>query len=88
MCPKIIIRKHLEHITIHTFLKEYAGNFVNLNHIRAAGRRDSERQEAETWRSLHQFSRNALELSMKRRRAQPVFDGTDGDMESGMNSLL
>jgi len=28
--------------------------------------RDSARQEAETWRSLQQFSRNALELSQKR----------------------
>jgi hypothetical protein len=28
--------------------------------------RDSARQEAETWRSLQQFSRNALELTQKR----------------------
>lgn len=71
-------------MTIHTF----PIIAIDSNRNEAAGRRDSERQEAETWRSLHQFSRNALELSMKRRRAQPVFDGTDGDIESGMNSLL
>lgn len=51
-------------------------------------RRDSERQEAETWRSLHQFSRNALELSMKRRQQQPVFQDSDGVLNAGMTPLL
>ena len=52
-----------------------------------ARRRDLERQEAETWRSLHQFARNALELSMNRRRRQSAFDAI-GDVEAGMNDLM
>ena len=41
--------------------------------------RDSARQEAETWRSLQQFSRNALELTQKRLQSEGGSDAASPD---------
>lgn len=41
--------------------------------------RDSARQEAETWRSLQQFSRNGLELTQKRLQSDSGSDAASPD---------